>query len=216
MVLRFAEVVGALAIISAGFTAVGALTYESNDRSRSGNGPVLHSGIGVGTALEDGYTAHLALAQFPLPVSERDREQMQRQLVQAVQHELTTRGFDVGPADGVIHPETRSAIRDYEATAGLDVTGEPTANLLKHIRLTRALVGAVVSPEQLEKRELVARVQRRLEGLGYRPGTSSGAVTQTTREAIAAFEADRGLPVTGELSPKLVQELGTDKLYSPF
>lgn len=216
MVLRFAEVAGAIAIISIGFTAVGALTYESDDRSRSELGPVLHSGLGVGNALEDGYTAHLALAQFPLPPAEKDREQAHNQLVKAVQHELAIRGFDVGPADGVLHPETRSAIRDYEATAGLDVTGEPTANLLKHIRLTRGLVDAVVSEEQVNKRELIARVQRRLGELGYEPGSTSGAVTVETREAIAAFEGDRGLTVTGELSPQLVQELGSDKIYAPF
>jgi hypothetical protein len=216
MVLRFAEVAGALAIIAVGFTAVGALTYEWDDRSLSERGPVLHSGLGVGTALEDGYTAHLALAQFPLPVAEREQAQARTQLLQAVQHELAKRGFDVGPADGVLHPETRSAIRDYEATAGLDVTGEPTANLLRHIRLTRGLADAVLAEEQLNKRELVARVQRRLTEFGYDPGASDGAVTVETREAIAAFEGDRGLSVTGELSPRLVQELGSDKIYSPF
>ena len=208
MVLRFAEVVGALAIISIGFTAVGALTYESNDRSPSEQGLVMHSGIGVGAALEDGYTAHLALEQFSLPVAEGDHDKAQIQLVQLIQHDLATRGFEVGPTDGVIHPETRSAIRDYEATAGLDVTGEPTANLLKHIRLTRGLAEAVVSDDQQDKRELITRVQRRLADLGYEPGATIGAVTQATREAIAEFEGDRGMSVTGELSPQLVQELG--------
>ncbi len=208
MVLRFAKVVGALTIISIGFTAVGALTYESDDGSPSEQGPVVHSSIGVGTALEDGYTAHLALEQFSLPVSESDHDETQNQLVQAIQHELATRGFDAGPTDGVIHPETRSAIRDYEATAGLDVTGEPTENLLKHISLTRGLAEAVVSDDQFDKRELIARAQRRLTELGYEPGGTSGAVTQATRVAISAFEDDRGLTVTGELSPQLVQELG--------
>ncbi|GIX11844.1 serine protease [Elioraea sp.] len=43
----------------------------------------------------------------------------------------------------------------------------------------------------------VAAVQRALEALGYDPGPADGVLGPRTREAIAAFQRDRGLPTTG-------------------
>ncbi len=55
-----------------------------------------------------------------------DRKELQRR--------LTARGFDTGEPDGVIGTRTIEAIRAYEASAGLPVTGEPTADLLRRLR----------------------------------------------------------------------------------
>lgn len=217
MMSRTAEIIGGVAIVVIGFTAVAALTYDTVGRSAAQRGPIHHNSPGgVGTALEDGYTAQLALAQFPLPVSENARDRTKQQLVLALQRELSARGFDAGPADGVVHPETRAAIRDYETSSGLDVTGEPTPNLLEHIMATRDFGDAVVSPEQQEKRELVVRVQRRLIELGYSPGPDDGIVTGAMREAIAAFESDHGLPPTGDLSPRVIRELGSESAEARY
>lgn len=48
----------------------------------------------------------------------------------ALQRSLTARGFDTGGADGVIGTRTRDAIAAYQASEGLRVTGEPSAELL--------------------------------------------------------------------------------------
>jgi membrane-bound lytic murein transglycosylase B len=55
-----------------------------------------------------------------------DRRELQARLTQA--------GFDTGGADGVIGSNTREAIRAYERSAGLPVTGEPSLALRDRLR----------------------------------------------------------------------------------
>ena len=55
-----------------------------------------------------------------------DRKEMQRA--------LTARGFDTEGADGVIGSKTTAAISAYQQSAGLPVTGEPSAALLRRLR----------------------------------------------------------------------------------
>ena len=219
MVSRVAELAGAVVIILIGFTAVCALTNDPTDRSQSEMGPVRHSSFGfIGSALEDGYTAQMALAQFPLPLSQGSDGPQTEDLIASIQVELAERGFDPGPADGTQHPATREAIRVYQENFGLDVTGEPTPHLLDHLRLTRPLGHAVETPDGGTRREMLARVQRRLAELGYWPGEINGALTPPTRKAIADFERDNGFVVTGEINHNLIKRLsaGTARVSEPF
>ena len=52
----------------------------------------------------------------------------------ALQRGLTSRGFDTQGADGVIGPNTESAIRAYQSSVGLAVTGTPSQELLNGLR----------------------------------------------------------------------------------
>ena len=54
---------------------------------------------------------------------------------------------------------------------------------------------------------LVARIQRSLAALGYRPGPIDDIPGPRTRAAIRGFQAEHGLPVTGEISEGLANEL---------
>jgi hypothetical protein len=47
-------------------------------------------------------------------------------------------GFPPGPVDGAIDEESRSAIRDFQVTAGLDVDGRPSLALLDELRAAKA------------------------------------------------------------------------------
>ena len=51
----------------------------------------------------------------------------------ALQQRLTARGFDTQGADGVIGRNTESAIRDYQASQSLPVTGKPSQALLQSL-----------------------------------------------------------------------------------
>ena len=51
-----------------------------------------------------------------------------------LQQRLTARGFDTQGADGVIGSNTESAIRAYQASRGLPVTGTPSQALLQSLR----------------------------------------------------------------------------------
>lgn len=51
----------------------------------------------------------------------------------ALQRRLTALGFDTGGTDGVIGARTRSAIRDWQASRGMPVTGEPSLDLVRRL-----------------------------------------------------------------------------------
>ncbi|MDW4550915.1 lytic murein transglycosylase [Defluviimonas sp. D31] len=51
----------------------------------------------------------------------------------ALQERLTAMGFDTGGTDGVIGPNTRRAISDYQSSRGLSATGEPSLALLRSL-----------------------------------------------------------------------------------
>ena len=54
--------------------------------------------------------------------------------VREVQAELQRRGYDVGPADGVLGPRTQTAIQQYEQRNGLPVDGRPSYSLLDYMQ----------------------------------------------------------------------------------
>ena len=51
-----------------------------------------------------------------------------------LQQLLIARGFDTGSTDGVIGPDTQSAIRAFQAREGLTPDGFATASLLVRLR----------------------------------------------------------------------------------
>lgn len=56
-------------------------------------------------------------------------------VVASVQAELRRRGYDAGPADGLMGGRTRSAILDFQADHGLSRTGTITESLLRALDL---------------------------------------------------------------------------------
>ena len=54
-----------------------------------------------------------------------DREQLQRR--------LTARGFDTDGTDGVIGPNIRTAIANYQRSIGQAATGDPSMELLRSL-----------------------------------------------------------------------------------
>ena len=53
----------------------------------------------------------------------------------------------------------------------------------------------------------IATLQRSLHWLGYDPGPVDGILGARTKAAIRAFQADAGLPVTGQVSERLEPEV---------
>lgn len=58
--------------------------------------------------------------------------------------------------------------------------------------------------------DLTAQVQKDLVALGYDPGTISGDMTPATTVAVAKFEQDRGLKVSGSVSPEVAVALSAE------
>lgn len=129
----------------------------------------------------------------------------QRALVRGVQEALRERGYNTGPVDGTMSPLTQSAIRTYEADAGLPVTGTASPALLA--RLEGAGTTAPV-----DDAATVRAVQEELITRGYLRGEADGRMGARTSAAIREFEQDAGLAVTGTASPALLTSLRASDL----
>jgi hypothetical protein len=55
---------------------------------------------------------------------------------------------------------------------------------------------------------VIASVQEELQDKGYSPGPADGVMGSRTRSAIAEYQDDRGLPVTGTINNSLLRSLG--------
>ena len=214
---RVAVIVGTLAIVGAGAAGVYGVARDMG----AGNLPEVGAVRAVAGATDSpglggSYTTNLALAQFPLPLPPNADKKVRTELVASIQAGLAQRGFDPGPVDGEKRPATTMASSAYQKEMGLDITGEPSVNLLDHIKMTRRLRPVSDGLQNANDRRLVENVQQRLARLGYTPGLTSGVVNGETRQAIANFERDRGLPVTGELSPRLVFKLTQPTQRAPL
>ncbi len=57
---------------------------------------------------------------------------------------------------------------------------------------------------------LLQMIQEKLARLGYKPGNTDGLASTETAIAISQFQAERGMPVTGEASPQLAGILAAE------
>ncbi len=137
-------------------------------------------------------------------------------IISDIQRELSRRSLYDGPVDGVLGPKTNSAMRDFEASARLKPTGEPTEELLRTIQRA-PLKQEITTSKPITRPDPIAdliapsarvtAVQRALNDFGYGPVKATGQYGAETITAIQKFERDRKLPVTGQISPRLMREL---------
>ena len=146
-----------------------------------------------------------------------------------IQRELIKRGLFEGTADGVLGPKTDAAIRDFETLANMKVTGEPSEELLRalqrpakggkgdfagsHAGARGDAIGDLLNPPvpiptpAPGSAQRVVAVQRALNDFGYGPVKATGSIGPETTAAIRKFESERKMPVTGQVSARLVREL---------
>jgi len=140
------------------------------------------------------------------------------EIVTAIQRELAKRNFYDGPADGLTGPRTDAAIRDFVQAAGLKTGSEPTEDLLRGIERSQLKaparaatppasrsdpIGELIAPSP----KRVLAVQRALADYGYGQVKPTGTLGPETQGAIEKFERERKLPITGQISDRLVREL---------
>ena len=138
------------------------------------------------------------------------------QLVTNIQRELTRKGFYDGPADGIWGSKTDAAVRDFLQASGSKVSPEANEGLLRAISsyVAKPAANAAPSPPAADpiakligpSKRIVA-VQRALADFGYGQIKATGVHDPETRGAIEKFERDHRLPVTGQMSDRLVREL---------
>lgn len=102
------------------------------------------------------------------------------------------------PAAGPAKPAPRPlAPASVPATIPVPIPRDPIADVLK-------TAAAPVAPEPSR---MVFSAQKALAKLNY-PVRPDGLLGVGTRQAVERFERDRKLPVTGELGPRTLRELG--------
>lgn len=70
--------------------------------------------------------------------------------------------------------------------------------------------GSRPSSAELMTDDMTQSVQNHLQALGYNPGNTSGEASLETTIAISQFQAEKGLAVTGEVSPQLLGVLAAE------
>jgi peptidoglycan hydrolase-like protein with peptidoglycan-binding domain len=187
-------------------------------------GPAPHA------ALPKGRPVETALPKTELPKADALKAESVRPETQAaprprneviadIQRELARRGFYDGAADGMFGPKTNAAMRDFEQASGLRPGAEPNEVFLRALTRSQAKAGmqraAPAHPGVTDPiAELIApsskrifAVQRALTDYGYGQFKPNGTFGPETKNAIEQFERARKLPVTGQISPKLMREL---------
>lgn len=143
------------------------------------------------------------------------------QMIASIQRELGRKGFYEGAADGIWGSKTDIAVRDFAQAAGVKINPEASDSLLRAIITSNAKAAstnaAATTPAAVEPSDPIARliapskrvtaIQRALSDFGYGQIKPTGQFDPETKVAIEKFERDRKLPVTGQMSDRLVQEL---------
>jgi peptidoglycan hydrolase-like protein with peptidoglycan-binding domain len=129
-------------------------------------------------------------------------------LVRQTQRLLAKRGYNPGPADGMMGSRTRKAIRQFQQDRKMKVDGEPGVLLLAALNTpdqpgTRVKTTMPSTPDP----DLVRRIQLGLAQRGYDPGPADGVLEQRTQQAIMAFQRDQGLKADGKPSAELAARL---------
>ena len=125
-------------------------------------------------------------------------------LVGGIQGELRQRGYVVPSLNGRLDGPTAAAIRAYQSSAGLTMTGQPSEELLSSLQSAPRSAAAVMQ----SRHDQVVALQRALNARGYDAGPEDGAIGPKVRSAIRMYQTKSRMPVTGEVTPELMAGLG--------
>ena len=128
--------------------------------------------------------------------------------------EAATRAVDALPAEAKPAEPKSDFKSDFKSEPK---AADPMANLVKSTAVPQAAPAAVARPpapipassrnDPASSSRRVAAVQRTLTEYGYGQLKPTGTVGSETQAAIQKFERDRKIPVTGQISDRLVREL---------
>lgn len=125
---------------------------------------------------------------------------------------------EIGNALGNLSAEDRAAMQQagagFGALIGAALSGQlPGAGVAATTPGRAAAAPARAgrpSSAELYSDNLTQMVQRHLEVLGYEPGNTDGELSVQTAIAISQFQAEKGLQVTGEVTPQLAGILSAE------
>ena len=128
--------------------------------------------------------------------------------LQAGRHPSPMFGTTSAPVASVVAPQVNPLVnplprpRPLDAEIKADIPAVPAKAPPAATPRNDPLANLIVSSQR------VATVQRALTDYGYGQIKPTGAIGSETQAAIQRFERERKLPITGQMSDRLVRELG--------
>ena len=143
--------------------------------------------------------------------------------VWAVQRRLHARGFNPGAVDSVFGTRTREAVKAFQKSAGLSVTGivneatwtslakpsfasRPPTQRPQRQKPSISRQKPSIQVEKIlakgDKGSKVKTLQMRLETMGFNPGPIDGVFGKKTTGAVKAFQKYKGIKVNGIVDRK--------------
>jgi len=133
--------------------------------------------------------------------SRNDRDLQSDQAMARFEGELQRRLYYVGEVDGEVDDQTRAAIRAYQRDAGLPVTGQPSAELARHLRASS------IHNRSETTSLLVWEIENQLARRDFYVGPIDGTVDAQTHTAIKLYQRIAGLGHNGKASYPLLQHI---------
>jgi membrane-bound lytic murein transglycosylase B len=115
-------------VLPAGHRGPAFLVYENFSTILIWNRSILYA-VSVGH-LADRIEGAPPLGAAALP----DEEPVSLKAIEEMQALLNARGYDAGRPDGLVGPQTREALRAYQAAEGLPADGYPTLAVIERLR----------------------------------------------------------------------------------
>jgi len=134
--------------------------------------------------------------------------------VNELQRKLKAAGFDPGPIDGDFGPRTEAAVKAFQRSRGIGVDGVVGPQTWGKLGGVSGSSGSASTGgsgpllRQGNRGEPVAALQRRLQQLGFDPGSVDGDFGPKTLSAVKAFQRSRGLEADGVVGPRTWNKLG--------
>jgi len=129
--------------------------------------------------------------------------------IRKVQETLNARGYKAGPVNGKLDESTQSALRAFQKSENIAVTGNLNPRTLQHLGIEDTSASAGSSQRGAEPSSATIReVQRQLASRGYSPGKADGKLGRSTRSALTEFQRKENLPVTGRPDSATLSALG--------
>jgi peptidoglycan hydrolase-like protein with peptidoglycan-binding domain len=118
--------------------------------------------------------------------------------VRALQRRMRALGLRPGPVDGLFGPQTRDAVESFQHALRLRVDGIVGPETQRALRRASApVLGLGAGYAESGGSNEVRHLQRRLRGLGHRPGPIDGLYGPRTAAAVARFQRAEGLASDG-------------------
>lgn len=119
--------------------------------------------------------------------------------IRKVQETLNARGFKAGPANGTMNDTTSSALRAFQKSENIAVTGRLNPRTLSRLGIDDNTASAGGSQRGAAPSNATIReVQQQLASRGHNPGAADGVLGRATRTALMDFQRKENLPITGQ------------------